>query len=298
MSPVSVAAVLSMLALGAKGTTRTELEQLIGEPEANSGRRYNHLSAELAAVADAGHLNLHISNLLSLAAGFTPRPKYRRLLESLYETRVELMEFAKDPAGSVGRINRFVSRHTGGQISRLLAPRDLDALTRLVLVNAFFFKAPWLNQFDPRLTVPGMFHTADGGPQVRARFMTTTIMTWLREDPIFRVRILTLPYSDEDTSMLVILPFAFSNTTALMERLLSGPKGAPFQLEPRGRGAVRREVVVQLPRFKLRCRTDLKRVLPQLGVRSVFDPEAADLTGISAARQSWDQNNTTNIFGK
>jgi serpin B len=35
-----------------------------------------------------------------------------------------------------------------------------------------------------------------------------------------------------------------------------------------------------MPRFKLRRRTDLKRVLPGLGVRASFDPDRADLTRI------------------
>jgi serpin B len=35
-----------------------------------------------------------------------------------------------------------------------------------------------------------------------------------------------------------------------------------------------------MPRLKLRRRTDLKRVLPALGVRAAFDPDRADLTRI------------------
>ncbi len=41
--------------------------------------------------------------------------------------------------------------------------------------------------------------------------------------------------------------------------------------------------MVEIPRFKLRHRTDLKEILPKMGVRSLFDPATADLTGISAS---------------
>jgi serpin B len=117
ISPVSAAAVFSMLAMGAKGGTLAELEQLIGEPAANSIQRYSQIIREVAAVAAAGRVELRMANLLALAKGFTPKADYRSLLENLFQTRVEVMDFEGNPAGSVARINSFVSRLTGRMCS-------------------------------------------------------------------------------------------------------------------------------------------------------------------------------------
>jgi hypothetical protein len=107
-----------------RGRTLFELEQLMGEPAANSSRRYSRLAANLATLPAAGPLELRMANLAALATGFTPRPEYRRLLETLFQTRVEVMDFAGNPVGSVERINSFIDRNTGGQIPRMLTPRQ------------------------------------------------------------------------------------------------------------------------------------------------------------------------------
>jgi serine protease inhibitor len=108
-----------------RGRTLFELEQLMGEPAANSSRRYSRLAAALATTLPAaGQLELRMANMAALAPGFTPRPEYRRLLETLFQTRVEVMDFGGNPAGSVERINSFINRNTGGQIPRMLTPRQ------------------------------------------------------------------------------------------------------------------------------------------------------------------------------
>jgi serine protease inhibitor len=108
-----------------RGRTLLELEQLMGEPATNTSRRYSRLAAALATTLPAaGPLELRMANLAALAQGFTPRPEYRRLLETLFQTRVEVMDFGGNPADSVERINSFISRNTGGQIPRMLTPRQ------------------------------------------------------------------------------------------------------------------------------------------------------------------------------
>jgi serine protease inhibitor len=69
----------------------------------------------------------------------------------------------------------------GGQIDRLLGPRDIPPATRLILLNALYFKALWLNRFNPRDTFPGFF-TTSAGQRVPTRFMSLRMMGRLRQD--------------------------------------------------------------------------------------------------------------------
>ena len=207
VSPYSVHSALSQLALGARGPTLTQLEQLIGLSAINSSRLHKDIVAELRTAEEAviDRLHLRMANLMAIAKGFTPRPAYRQLLESKFLARIEEMDFAGQRAASVKRINSLLNRLTGGKAPRLLAPSSVGPPTRLVLLNALYFKAAWRRQFDPKRTIDGVFMTANGRP-VRAPFMNQTLWTWLRQNPGRQLTMLELPYDDSSTSMLVILP--------------------------------------------------------------------------------------------
>jgi serpin B len=293
-SPVSAHAALCMLALGARGGSLAELEQLLGLPAANSSQLHRQLMAELAGAAaaeeavssSASRPELRMANLLALATGFTPNPKFRQLLETYFRTKVEHLNFAGQPAKSIQHINKYVSQATGGQIDRLLTPKAVDAATRLILINALYFKALWAEPFDPRQTKVGIFTTA-AGQQVSVPFMRRTVTAWLRQDPVRQVTVLELPYNDGATSMLVVLPFRNSSSnSSILDHLLpvtvGGDGGLGLEnLRGADGRAARIQVAVELPRFKIRYRTDLTQVLPTLGVQAIFDPSRADLRGIA-----------------
>ena len=59
-------------------------------------------------------------------------------------------------------INDWVEQQTHDRIEDLIPEGLLDELTRLVLVNAIYLKAPWETPFEKQLTAPGPFHRADG----------------------------------------------------------------------------------------------------------------------------------------
>lgn len=49
-----------------------------------------------------------------------------------------------------------------GMIDQVVAPDDVDGLTRLVLVNAVYFKGLWKSRFRPENTKKRPFYGADG----------------------------------------------------------------------------------------------------------------------------------------
>ncbi len=67
--------------------------------------------------------------------------------------------------------------------------------------------------------------------------MRRRMVAWLRQDPVHEVTMLELPYSDGNTSMLVILPYEGSrrvNADAIFENLIRGNgRSGPFKLDPR-----------------------------------------------------------------
>ena len=59
-------------------------------------------------------------------------------------------------------INEWVSDQTKEKIQDLIPRERSDSDTRLVLSNAIYFKATWMEPFEESLTEDGIFYGLDG----------------------------------------------------------------------------------------------------------------------------------------
>ena len=57
-------------------------------------------------------------------------------------------------------INQWVEKQTNKKIQDLIAPGSINALTKLVLVNAIYFKGDWHIKFDKEKTRKENFHVS------------------------------------------------------------------------------------------------------------------------------------------
>ena len=76
-------------------------------------------------------------------------------------------------ADELGFDNAWVAEQTSDRIQNLIPPGLLNKYTRLVLVNALYFKAAWQDAFQKQLTSPQPFH-------VRGATSTTNVPTMMR----------------------------------------------------------------------------------------------------------------------
>ncbi|NWI62325.1 SPB6 protein, partial [Todus mexicanus] len=74
------------------------------------------------------------------------------LSQKLYHSGLERMDFKGAWEDSRKQINSWVEEKTEGKIQNLLAEGVLDSQTRLVLVNAIYFKGNWEKQFNKEST--------------------------------------------------------------------------------------------------------------------------------------------------
>ncbi|NWS38361.1 SPB6 protein, partial [Probosciger aterrimus] len=74
------------------------------------------------------------------------------LSQKSYHAGLEETDFMCAWEDSRKQINGWVEERTEGKIQNLLAQGILDSLTRLVLVNAIYFKGKWAKQFDKERT--------------------------------------------------------------------------------------------------------------------------------------------------
>ena len=170
------------------------------------------------------------------------------------------------------QINRYVEDVTNQKIKDLLADDDVDSLTRMVLINAVYFKANWQFAFNAEETFESSFNSPEGS--ISTQYMSREADVRMLVDQERQLQILELPYEDPNRSMLIVLPNAGTSTHNLVERL-DGLDLASIRTN--GKLAM---TSIFIPKFKLKFKTYLKQQMEQLGVSDLF-ARTADLSGIS-----------------
>src|SRR2546422_3087695 len=175
LSPYSIQSALAMAYAGAEGLTREEMAKVLHYPkdEAALHQSFAALRKTLQDVmrrsAESSErerqysttndpLVLTIANRLFGQSGYEFRQSFLGLLNDSYAAPFEPMDFKKDPALAARQINAWVENQTRQRIRNLVTEAALNELTRLVLVNAIYFKAPWDEPFETSATKPGSFY--------------------------------------------------------------------------------------------------------------------------------------------
>ena len=142
-SPLSVSIALGFLSLGARGSTLTEiLEGLkfnlteIQETEIHQG--FQHLLQTLNRPSN--ELQLSVGNAMFVQEELKLLDKFREDARVLYSSEAFPTEFS-DSNAAMKLINDYVKNKTQGKIEDLF--KNLDPLTKIILVNYIYFKGEY-----------------------------------------------------------------------------------------------------------------------------------------------------------
>jgi serpin B len=197
-------------------------------------------------------------------------PAFKETLRNQLSADVKETDFAGAPAEAVREVNVWVDEATRGKIREILSESQIDALTRVILANAIYFKAPWLNQFDEEDTKSERFHLLDGRSVDVPMMHATESRRYARAHGF---QALEVPYGNDWVVMLLVLPD--EDQFEAVERELDF--GSVLELT---RSARSDEVALALPRFRVESSFALREPLMQIGIKGAFAP-AADFTPVS-----------------
>jgi len=273
-SPFSMRGALGMALAGARGDTAAQMRHVlrivsIDEPVHASVAPFVRGLNE----AGSGDYELAVANSLWGQAGAPLEAGFLDVIMRHYGAGMNVVDFAGAADDARAAINRWVEDATRQRIRALIPVGSLDADTRLVLVNAVYFKGTWVLQFERALTRNELFHV-ESGKTVQAALMHRRSEVWYAHAAGYQA--VQLDYRGDNLCMLVFLPDKQDGLCDL-EQLLSGRalRDTVSRMRPR-------EVELFLPRFRLTWGTfDVRDELAALGMPLAFSPLQADFSGIN-----------------
>jgi len=272
ISPLSISVALSMLYHGTADQSRDQLTQAFAFP-AEAGQ----LKAEAEQFIDQfnntrNNVTLRLGNAVFLNGDFAPKPNYIRTLERRYSAEVQTLERNK-----VDTVNDWISEKTEGLIEKFLSEGSLDQDTKMLLVNAIYFHGAWFYPFPKELTFNDKFYTDEGqGSYVNTDFLDLEETLELVDEPK-RMKMVVLPYSNSNFSMMLFQPADGVSVNDLAEALFQ-PTVSLAALRDQAR---KTKVNLKMPKFEVSTRTSLVEAFESLNVTDIFDEELADLSRLA-----------------
>lgn len=279
MSPITVWSVLAVIAEGAAGDTRNEINNVLRLSARNKeSTRTGFRNITQWLQVNTGTVKLAKINAIFVDKDRLPLPEFTEVSKNYYQTEMVTLDF-KDSVRSANILNQAISNITHGKI-----PNMVDASyfqdSQMVLTSALYFKGQWSMPFNASSTSKMPFYDSKGQKIGDVNMMYnrhTYPFSNIRE---LQARVIELPYGNENRlSMLIMLP----NPGVSLEDMFSNFKNVNLdtffeELRVSKEEYSDDEVDCYIPRFKIQSDIDLTNVLKnRLGIQELFDQSRAKL---------------------
>ena len=282
LSPASISTALAMVYFGARGETRIQMTSVMRLDIYDS-------SGELSLKTDFKKLletlsnpqnnyTMYIANRLFGQEGYSFTAEFLQDTEAYFMASLEALDFRNNPSSSRLHINEWVAQQTSDKIKDLLPDGSITVLTRLVLVNAIYFKGLWSNPFDNLATKPETFYlSASQTTQIDMMHLGKKRLNYYNSTEL-GCQVVELPYIGGQSSMFILLPHDIDSLSFVENRL-----GAD-SLEKMFSGFKSVDVRVSLPKFNIEQGVALDEFLKAIGMLDLFDASKADLSGMDGTK--------------
>ncbi|KAL3113574.1 hypothetical protein niasHT_017130 [Heterodera trifolii] len=243
------------------------LREVSTDDRAPESEVHKYFGALLKSVTNGTNSSntLETANKVYVKKGSKVKDAFKEQIEGNYGGQFETVDFV-DGKGTAEKINNFVKEATHKKIRDLVKPDNFDKNTRLVLINALYFKGTWADKFDSKFTKKSKFH-------VDAKNFKELEMMHLEAYFIYYKN------AQVEKSMFVLLPKERFGLTELLAQL-DGKKLLKL-IKKRDKENVK----VVLPKFKLEATHELNKPLTNMGMPTAFTI-SANFEGISGKKTS------------
>lgn len=270
-SPISSWLQLMNIAEGAERQSLTELRNVTGR---NWKRCMSRIFREI--LNRDNQAAIKSESLVIVDKLLRVKKRFKKRLELLNTVRVESLNFdAADASSDIA--NEILSDATGGEIVDAVYPDDFNQ-TSLLMNDVISFSNAWLKPFMPVHTKKDSFYHGKSIIGEVNMMAQTEHFNYAQIEKI-NAEVLELPCIDENHSMLIFLPTKGRVIDLFYE--LKGIRLANIfnMFKSRDEAPL---VNVRVPRFEILTDVlNLPELLNDMGVKRIYNPNQADLKGIS-----------------
>jgi serpin B len=275
ISPYSITNALDMASAGAAGKTQQQMLSVLhwtgsadGLPVAAAT-----LTAQMLK-SSANGPKISIANALFSQSGYPFRQPFLDVLARQYHAPLQKVDFNGQPTQACDQINQWVKKQTHDLIPNAMQQSAITPLTRLVLVDAIYFKAKWQWEFLPTATEKQPFFVTGKEPVTVPLMSEKGSFDYMENDSLQAV---SLPYIG-DYSMVILLPKKREGLADLESSLTAeGLSDVMTKL-------TQQEAQVYLPKFKMQGEYQLVKPLANLGMTDAFN-SSADFSAMTSAEK-------------
>ncbi|XP_032717347.1 leukocyte elastase inhibitor [Lontra canadensis] len=281
ISPFSISSALAMIFLGTRGNTAAQVSKTLHfDMVEEIHSRFQSLNADINKCG-ASYI-LKLANRLYGEKTYNFLPEFLASTQKMYGAELATVDFQQASEDSRKVINEWVKGQTEGKIPELLEAGTVDSMTKLVLVNAIYFKGSWEDEFRKE-------DTADAPFRLNKKDKKTVKMMYQKKKLPFgyiqdlKCRVLELPYRGKELSMIILLPDDIEDGSTGLKKIEEQLTLEKLHEWTKAENLDWVEVNVHLPKFKLEESYDLNSHLAHLGIEDLFSRKA-DLSGMSGTR--------------
>lgn len=275
-SPYSISTALAMTYAGARGQTEKQMARALhlGTNQAAVPALFGELQKQLNGAEEKREFQLNIANGLWSQKGEPFLPDFLKISTDQFAAKITEADFRSDADSVRKEINDWVSAKTKGKIEDLIPAGFLDRMTRLVLVNAIYFKGTWAHEFKKDKTYPATFYSSSSQTNETPLMNQTVDLSYAETRDI---QVLMMPYAGNNISMVILLPRQRFGLSEIESTL------TPATLTEWLGQLHSEKVNVYFPKFKITQEFSLGDTLAAMGMTAPFSTQA-DFSGMNGKR--------------
>ncbi|KAM4612375.1 serine (or cysteine) peptidase inhibitor, clade H, member 2 [Polymixia lowei] len=275
-SPLLLASSLGALGGGSRGTTSSQLQDLLktSAPSKAGAQAGEPLSDALKTFAEANGTSFHLHSSSALFSKEAPPVDQAFVKESQAKFRLQHQPLGKgNSKNDLKQLHAWAKAGLGGLETAPLGTQIQAKAGALILANALHFKGLWEREFN-------------GGSAERRTFLGTkyTKVVMMHRAGLYRhhedmenmVQVVELGLWGGRASLVLLLPFHVEGLSRL-DKLLTLELLTKW-LEK----SSEMSLAVSLPKANITSTLSLQNVLSALGLTDAWDQKTADFSGVSA----------------